>query len=120
MGGHKKLHAQILEDQRWTIAKKHKWNGEKVDVRKSIIGGNVWFVSDCPECNETNTIFDKKSKLKYDCEECGLVYEGEVATTKVVVAKTKASRKQPTKKGKEHLLEIQHNSCYWCHREFGF
>ena len=48
---------------------------ETVDVSKSIIGSNVWFISNCPECDEKNTLYDIRAKpsnnYKFDCEWCG-------------------------------------------------
>ncbi len=94
---------------------------EIVDVRKSIIGSNVWFISNCPECDEKNTLYDTRSKprnIKYECEWCGLKYRGAVTLTKVVVDKNQKHRKNLTKKQKKELCEKQHHRCYWCHRKF--
>ena len=94
---------------------------EIVPVNKSIIGSNVWFVSHCPECDEKNTIFDKRStpnNLKYECEYCGCKYRGKVQTYRTVVAKNQSQRKYLNPKQKQQLCREQENCCFWCHREF--
>jgi len=94
---------------------------EIVDVKKSIIGSNVWFISSCPECDEKNTIFNIRSEstnLKFECDWCGLKYKGAIKLTKVVVPMNEKHRKHLTKKQKEELCKKQHQCCYWCHRKF--
>ena len=59
---------RILEAAEYIPPRKY---NEIVDVRKSIIGSNVWFISNCPECDEKNTLYDTRSKprnIKYECE----------------------------------------------------
>ena len=102
----------------YSIPKKHKHKGNTVSVKRSIIGGNTWYITECPECNDTNTLYENKKELKYDCENCGCNYIGEIKKTTVVVAKTKKARKVLSGKAKKYLIELQENCCYWCHREF--
>jgi predicted RNA-binding Zn-ribbon protein involved in translation (DUF1610 family) len=108
----------ILEAAMYIPPRKY---NEIVDVKKSIIGSNVWLISRCPECDEKNTIFDIRSKptnIKYECDWCGLKYKGAIKLIKVVVPMNEKHRKHLTKKQKEGLCEKQHQRCYWCHRKF--
>lgn len=88
---------------------------KKVFCSRHLIGSVVQYNTNCPECDESNQLYDSK-KLNFECSYCGLEYVGTLVRTEVIVNKVK--RKPLSSYKKKKLKENQNNCCYYCSREF--
>ena len=87
-------------------------NNELVHVEKVFYGKVIMFSTNCPKCEET--LF--QPNLDFKCGVCAHRFQGEIESLRIEV--TSASRRTPSPKLKEQILDRQGYKCYWCDRKF--
>jgi len=87
-------------------------NNELVHTEKVYYGKVIMFRTNCPKCEET--LF--QPNLDFTCGVCAHRFQGEIESLRIEV--TSASRRTPSPKLKQQILDRQGYKCYWCDRKF--